>query len=728
MIHFDGDTETSLIAPGLQAPPMICLQFCVDDNPAQIIHARDPACRRTLIWALESCVWSFHNLAYDAAVVCAAHPDLTELVFQAYDANRMTCTIADQKLLDIASGRFKVVSRNPGYALDAVARRLKVDLEIDKADAWRTRYGELWTVPVAHWPREALEYALNDARVQREVRKAQAAYSAQKGYPLTDRFRQARKAFWVHLMSVRGVMIDPARVDQYIADVREALDEDRETCVQAGLVVWERTKYVRKTAPAQEHMVRICQETEEPDLPITETGEKTLREMLGIGEREPIPVGATWQLWEKHRSYIKLDEDSCQLFGDELLEAYQRYGTSTTQVARAERLRTAARLGVPIQSRFQSLGADTGRTTCSQGDGKKGSAEAKRLSAIGSQLHNPAKDKKVKRKDGSYVVRKGTRELYVARVATEEKPLFYWDNEQQRYRPSKGFYFCSTDYGSMELCGWAQECIWKVGRSKLAQVLNEGRDPHTELAATLAHIPVEEAYARANNEDHPLHKEFKSQFRQAAKVANFGFPGGMGYKKMVLAARKQYGVILTAESSKALRDAWLATWPEAQLYFNWVNRQLEQRGAGERKSRTVAIEQSKSGRVRGGCFYTQAANTLFQGFCADVIAEACSVISREMYAQRTSALYGSRLVNMLHDEPFSELVIERAHEAAFRQAEIQVQVGQSWGPDVRWTCKPALMTRWYKDAADIYDAAGRLVPWEPETKKPAILEAIRSAA
>jgi DNA polymerase-1 len=686
---FAADTETFLISPGCQAPPLVALGFAVDDSDTEIVHARDPACKRIIAHSLERDTWTFHNLAFDAAVICAAFPDLTELVFAAYDSDRMVCTIAQQKLLDIASGRFKSISHSRGaYALDGVARRLHVDIELDKEDPWRLKYGTLYGVDIKDWPADALAYLRLDVRAQRLVHREQLARSANKGYPLTDVFRQSRKAWWVHLMSCRGMRVDPERIDQYIADVRESLVEDRETCLDRGLVLWDGKKFVKKKKPAQEHMVRVCQETEEPDLPITETGEKVLREELGLNKNQPIPIGATWALWEKHHDYVKLDEDSCQLFGDELLESYQRYGTSTTQIARAERLRLASSRGLPIQSRFQSLGADTGRTTCSQGDGKPGTAP----SALGFQLQNPAKDKKVKRRDGTTIMRKGTRELFI---------------------PRPGYYFCSTDYGSMELCGWAFVCLKKVGVSKLAEVLNAGRDPHTELAATLARISVEEAYAR-NKEDHPKHKEFKGQFRQAAKVANFGFPGGMGWKKMVLAARKQYGVILTPEGSKALRDAWLATWPEAQLYFNYINRELEQNGKGDRKSRVVDVVQMGSGRVRGGCYYTQAANTLFQGLCADIAGEAMAIATREMYADRSSPLYGSRLVNFLHDEGFCEVPIERAHEAAHRIAQIQIDVGKSWAPDLTWSCKPALMKRWFKDAADVYDAAGRLIPWEPE--------------
>jgi DNA polymerase family A len=682
---FAADTETSLIFPACQAPPLVCLQFAVDDAEPSIIHARDPACRRTIIWALEHTRWSFHNLAFDCSVICAAYPDLTPLVFEAFEANRMHCTIARQKLIDIASGRFKQISHSTtGYALDGVARRLRIDLPLDKEDPWRLRYGTLWGVVLRDWPKEAIDYALLDVTAQRLVHRAQDEYQER----LTDEFRQARKSFWTALMACRGIVVDPQRVDQYIRDVRESLEEDRQICEASGLVVWERVKWTKKTLPAQEHMVRICRETEEDDLPITETGEKVLRAELGLTDRQYIPRGATWGLWQRHGKYVRLDEDACQQYGDELLEAYQRFGTSTTQIARAERLRAAAVRRVPIQSRFQSLGADTGRMTCSQGDSKAG----KPPSALGFQLQNPAKDKKVKRLDGTITIRKGTRELFV---------------------PRPGFYFCSVDYAAMELCGWAQICLWTVGFSKLAEVLNEGRDPHTEFGARLAGITAAEAYARVKGlRGSELEQEFTGRYRQLAKISNFGYMGGLGPAKMVLMARKQYGVPLTLEEAKALREAWMQMWPEARAYFAWANRQLKVRGVGEESDRRVAVTQFRSGRIRGGMYYTQLCNGMFQGFCADIFGEAAWHITREMYVDTNSPLFGSRMVNALHDETLSELRIEHAHEAAHRQATIQIETARKWGPDVRWAAEPALMTRWSKDAKPSY-VAGKLVPWLP---------------
>lgn len=717
------DSETFLLSPGCGAPPIVSWQFCIDDSAPQIIHAKDPACKRWVEYALQSCLLSLHNSSYDMCVIMAAWPDLIPLVFDCHDQDRVACTIVRQKLIEIATGRYKVLAKGRGgYTLDGVATRLKLDLQLDKNDPWRLRYGTLYNTPVEQWPEEARAYALKDATAQRAVHRAQDAYVNEifpKFHPalglrtgqdlLRDQFRQTRAALWLRLMELRGIRVDPQRVEEYIENTKNQLARDQAIAIEHGLVrgpqkppghkgAWK--PFSRDIGAAQRRMVEVCRMAEEPELPITDTGlEKMKEEKL-----------SSWQLWSKYEDYVKLDEDSCDLYGDEVLEAYQRCGTASTQLARAERLRHGTK--TPIQASFQTL-IDTGRTACRQGDVKPGESPP----AWGAQLQNPAKDKRRKSDD---LLVKGTRELFVARP---------------------GRVFCSTDYSMMELCGWAQRCITTVGFSKLAEVINAGRDPHVELGATLAGIPVAEAYARRRGErGEALKKEFNDRFRQAAKVANFGFPGGMGPAKMVLAARKQYGVLLGAEpgeirvpfdrakkAAKDLRDAWYATWPESRQYFARINRKLEQEGYGPEDNRRVAMMQAGSFRVRGGCFYTHAANTEFQGYCSDIFKDAGWRISREMYRTPTSPLFGSRIVNELHDEIFSELVEALAHEAAHRQAQIQIDVAKLWAPDLNWECEPALMTRWHKAAEPVYqvdgvgryckktDLGARLVPWSPET-------------
>jgi hypothetical protein len=98
--------------------------------------------------------------------------------------------------------------------------------------------------------------------------------------------------------------------------------------------------------------------------------------------------------------------------------------------------------------------------------------------------------------------------------------------------------------------------------------------------------------------------------RQTAKVANFGFPGGLGAAKLVLFARKAYGVELTEERARELKQQWLDQWPEMREYFAFVNE--PQGGDG-----TSRLKQLRSGASAAARRYTAACNSFFQGLGAD---------------------------------------------------------------------------------------------------------------
>lgn len=275
--------------------------------------------------------------------------------------------------------------------------------------------------------------------------------------------------------------------------------------------------------------------------------------------------------------------------------------------------------------------------------------------------------------------------------------------------PRPGHLFCSVDYDTFELRTWAQVCLWSVGQSRLAQVLNAGGDPHVELGASMAGISKAEGYKLAKD------PTFKTRYRQPAKAGNFGFPGGMGASTFRVTARKQ-GIILSEKECYSLRDAWMREWPEAQLYFNWINSQCRNAGLdeeGKPKSLVPKLSHYVSERLRGRVPYTAACNSYFQGLAADAAKAAGWALTKEMYTDRSSPLFGSRIVNFIHDEFLTEVPEDRAHEAAVRQAEIQCAAAQALIPDVKITASPALMRRWYKGAEAVWSADGRLVPWTP---------------
>lgn len=298
--------------------------------------------------------------------------------------------------------------------------------------------------------------------------------------------------------------------------------------------------------------------------------------------------------------------------------------------------------------------------------------------------------------------------------------------------PRGALVFANADYDGLELRTMAQACLLLVGESKLAEVLNAGRDPHLAMAATMLGMSYDEAKAQKDSPDKAVSSRIDDA-RQAGKVANFGFPGGLGAEKLVLFARKSYKVSLSVDGAKQLKQTWLETFPEFRKYFAAVNAMMAPEGA--------TFLHFFSGRVRGNANYCATCNSLFQGLGADATGNALFLISEACYTpvacyackgsgcawcwgSGVSALYGTRLVNYIHDDNQVECPEARGHEVAHELVRIMIEGAAPYIPDVPATAKPQLSRYWSKDAKQVWiedeaslvrdKATGkgkRLVPW-----------------
>lgn len=265
--------------------------------------------------------------------------------------------------------------------------------------------------------------------------------------------------------------------------------------------------------------------------------------------------------------------------------------------------------------------------------------------------------------------------------------------------PRPGKVFAIADYGQIELRTVAQVCQSQFGYSQLRVALNAGLDPHLEMACRIVGCKYEEGLRRREQKDNEIERA-----RQAAKVANFGFPGGLGFFRFVEFAKAQYNVLLTEEDARTLKRVWLETWPEFNDYFAWVGATCET-GAG-------TITQLGVGRQRGNCSFTEACNSYFQGLAADAACAAGFLISRACYVDKTSPLFGSRISNFIHDEFVVETNDDTgAPEAAEELARLMVTGAQPFIPDVPPIVEVLLSRQWSKRAKPMRDTRGRLIPW-----------------
>ena len=275
---------------------------------------------------------------------------------------------------------------------------------------------------------------------------------------------------------------------------------------------------------------------------------------------------------------------------------------------------------------------------------------------------------------------------------------------REAFIPRPGYVFAAADFGGLELSTMAQAFLVLLGKSTLAEMINAGIDAHLVIAAELLHISYDEAKRRreAAEAKGTVDQEIENA-RQTGKVCNFGFPGGLGAERLVVYAKKLYDIILTVEEARQLKRLWLRLFPEMRQYFKLIDYHVTNSGQ---------IVQLFVDRIRGGVGYTDACNSIYQGLGADVAKRAGWLLFKEQWDPR-SPLCGAHTVLFPHDEFYVEVRDDRtAHDAAVRLGQVMESAAKELLPDVKLRAKPLLTRRMSKEAQQVRNADGRIVPWD----------------
>ncbi len=271
--------------------------------------------------------------------------------------------------------------------------------------------------------------------------------------------------------------------------------------------------------------------------------------------------------------------------------------------------------------------------------------------------------------------------------------------------PRPGFHFVDTDYDVLEVRTLGQALYDLIGGCTLRDAFQ--RDPnfdaHINLAAQIAGTTYENAMARKKADDKEI-----LELRQMAKAAVFGLPGGLGAKKLRAYAYKGYGVALSQQQAEFLRWQYLRAIPEMQRYFHMMG--------GATNAGSCTMVQLRSGRVRGGCRFTDACNGWFQSLAADGAKFALWEVSKACYVDRSSVMYGSRPVCFVHDQIITESPQQVSSECAVEQEKIMERSMEVFTPDIPSRASSVVTKRWIKGAKKVKDKHGRIIPYEPQKK------------
>lgn len=722
MVSFD--TETHLIQPGLLAPPLVCgsSAFLASntveryDIEAKILDA-EATLHEYLKIAKSQFTMCGANIAYDVLVVLAEVErrwpkrlrEFIEATIKMYDEDRVFDLQIADKLFDIGEGHLNQDRYgNPRkYSLDACAANHGIP-DAKKHDYWRMRYADLEHRPISDWPEEAREYPLDDARntlivTLRQLDRAQDSWYSN----IYDLPVQCRTHFALQVGAVYGFRVDLDRVEKLRSKTEAMRASKIEDLIKLGFYRREGNKVTKNTNKIKRAII----EAFEPDAPLCPECDGG-----GLVKKERVS--------EKTGKPLKAEIKTCKPCQGTGLKFSNRTPTTDKDGISTSR-----------DSLFES--------------------EDPRLLKLADYSES---DKTI----GTYLAALGKSHVYTLNPRTPletgrvsyggvEQTMSKNGGERHTIPAREGKLLYSIDYEGLELSTHAQNCIDTLGFSELANALNSGGKPHNMLGAKLSSVSVEEFNKILKNEDHPLAKEYKNK-RQAAKVANFGFPGGLGELRLVFQQREQGPDTISAsgkkyrglrlcillgygaecgeqyiyeynkqdcgrvcracvEAAKDLRQAWFNQWPENKEYFKWVSKHTEQYGY---------IVGLRSHRIRGGVQFTDGANGPFQELASQGATRALyEVVKQQMIATPDDPLWGSRNILFAHDELIGECDadVDRAHNTVTAIKEIMIAKMKEVVPDVYINAEETLMDTWQKAAALVRDEKGRVICWHDKPEK-----------
>lgn len=664
------DTETALIAPGLLAPPISCMTWqCArleegllyDLETPSILHWPD-AYRPLGEWLESDCMMVGQNIAFDMGVICAQWPDFIPLVFAKYERDQVTDTMIRGQLLDIAAGLYagwpdatgKWIK--PKYNLLDLARRYTSRF-LNK-DGWRMFYGEFRDVPLDRW----IEHA-------RQLQVSHRPLLGLAEHALLLDPKDADKKQRVRDLK-EMITSDPQRVIDY--PIEDAVATLEVFATQEAHAAYIPVQFEEARAGWQAHLrsawglmtdakavdaLRVAAERAHADIRdrliakglVRANGQRYLAAAHEQMKTAMYAKGEAPRLTDK--GAVCLDADACEASDDPVMKDYGLLGSFGSVLAKDIPMLLAGTV-TPVQSRI-------------------GRAATLRETSSAPNIQN-LRSMTMKSEEGDLCIR----ETFTARWMT---------------------FFLDADYPALELHTLGQSCIDLFGFSRLAEMINSGIDPHLAFAAKLANLSYDEAKVRYDAGDEEI-----KHLRKIAKVFNFGKPGGMGDKKFVTYLAMQ-GIILELDTVKGYTRLWKQTFPEVEELFGMASRECAG-GVG-----TVTLPRSKF--IRGGCNYTAWCNTWFQGPGANVTKRATWKVSRACYVERSSPLFGSRIVNVVHDQIITETPEALVHEASVELGRLMAEGANEFVPDCPFQpIEVVAMKKWTKSAKPVF-VDGRLVPW-----------------
>jgi len=634
------DTETYLIQPTEQAPKPVCCTWANETST----WITDPGSLETAAtFAQPDVFFVGQNIPYDLVLMMRWHPRLIPDIIRALDEGRVFDTAMRERIMYLKEVGARGYDMFPSLEKLA-AKYLKLDLSKDKKgdDIWRLKYGTLDGVPFSDWPSEALRYAMDDARHTFDVFREQGglqniqpteALQVQSsvvlraigvwGHKINQPKREAMKA----ALEGKALALH-TKIDSYGWTGKGSQERLMTLVAQA----WHYKHFQFLQTRAQVTGVQIDLPLWQQYIPPTLNIRTIMQESMNAGAPLPgllFPPTVDWKQWCKETlgqlPDVPMTKKGVSVAG----EVLEQLGDVVKEFADYSDLRHLEKM---IENYIMPYATDTvhpgfvpmvgtGRTGCRK-----------------PNTQNVPRKQKGGRNDEAF------------RTMFEARP---------------GRQLGTVDYSQLELCTLAAtiRTMFPNVPCTLGDAIDKGMDVHCITGALISGMSYEQMIAGKKAKDEKV-----LQYRQGAKAANFGLPGGLGGVAFVGYAKANYGLEIGLKQAWQYISGWKRAWPEVPAHYLKYSADMVNASPTE-----TFTSMTLTGRPKANCIYTEGSNYPFQGLAADGAKAALWAIWKESMLGWAglidTPLRESRLVNFVHDEIVAEHPEGDAGKAALKRQE-----------------------------------------------------------
>lgn len=662
------DTETYLIGSRDKAPKPVCCTWYEGVGSPFISHPGDP-----VTWNLltdPERIFCGVNLPYDFLVMMRWHPQFIPHIIRALDEGRVIDLPIRAGLLHLATTGSAGYNPTGMSLADLAQKYLGRDLSASKQgdDIWRLKFGTLDGVPFNQWPTEAITYALDDARHTYDV--CMQLGDPYKIYPTEEAQNQA--ALVLGAIGTWGFTINQpirGKLKEVISAQIADLDNKTKHLGWTGKGSQARLGAI-VTAAWREKQLKIMAQYAAMtgvyvDVP-------TLRERLNVPDMRTVIIawGETGRIPPDVPIQFQPGRDPIAWLA-EVVQILPEVPMTKKGISTAEEY-------LDLIADEMPRGKDANGTEFSYG---RAYVDLKHKIKMQSTYIEPYHENTIHPRFVPMVAtgRTGCREPNLQNIPRKDK-----DRPEEAFRTMfmarPGRILGTVDYSQLELCTLAAtiRTFYPNIRCTLGEAIDANVDAHCHTGGLVAGLSYDQMLAGKKAKDANV-----LDFRQGAKAANFGLPGGLGAGTFVDYAKNNYNVRLTLDQAKKIIAAWRTAWPEMVWYLKDAGNIIANAGGGRATAYTI------NGFTKANCFYTELANFRFQSLAAEGAKRALWAIYRECmlgwfwkyFSQgfgygsdfRDGALADSKLVNFVHDEIVAEHIEgDSGKKAMARQEKLMV--------------------------------------------------------